>query len=284
MVFFLRVPKPAHLSVSCLRSTMVEQCPKGAGWQDGDTQAKAHNNSVLHNVKPIKRCKTSSTWPPKHRVMRKRADAGTMQQKSSRVKAHTCRSLFCVLLSRQQFIWKHSAGSTLLPRQRRVQADLRPSLTGSYQARVLLWPLWCPSLIKSISDDELFSFKVDLIYIRSPRLFPSAPPTAQKTKKTNNWKRDSRGGPKGREWQQRALHLEIRHIQSWWNQESWREYSPRPSLSICIQRLELCCSDENKFSFSYGVSTLMRFSTSHKMTPISCSPCCMQKANKKEFC
>lgn len=183
MVFFLRVPKPAHLSVSCLRSTMVEQCPKGAGWQDGDTQAKAHNNSVLHNVKPIKRCKTSSTWPPKHRVMRKRADAGTMQQKSSRVKAHTCRSLFCVLLSRQQFIWKHSAGSTLLPRQRRVQADLRPSLTGSYQARVLLWPLWCPSLIKSISDDELFSFKVDLIYIRSPRLFPSAPPLHKRRRK-----------------------------------------------------------------------------------------------------
>lgn len=61
---------------------------KGAGWQDGDTPVKAQNNSVLQKLKPIKHCKTSWTWPLKHRVMRESAHRGTILQKSLCVWMH----------------------------------------------------------------------------------------------------------------------------------------------------------------------------------------------------
>lgn len=110
--------------------------------------------------------------------------------------------------------------------------------------------LWCLSLIKRKCDDELSAVRADLIYIRSPHLFPLNSPATlaakkKKRKKTNNWKWDSREGPKGREWQQQALHFEIRHIQSRWELE---QDPPRPCLSVSIERLELCCSDESKFA------------------------------------
>lgn len=67
--------------------------------------------------------------------------------------------------------------------------------------------------------------------------------------KNPTWKTNRFGGPKGREWRQQALRLEVRHIQSWWNHESWWELSSRPSLSICIQRLWLCCPDYKEIQF-----------------------------------
>lgn len=79
------------------------------------------------------------------------------------------------------------------------------------------------SLIKKKSDNELSSIKPHLICIRSHHLFLlrcSSTLTAEKKKKTSNWKWDSKRRPKGREWSQQALHSKIRCMQSWWNYES----------------------------------------------------------------
>lgn len=67
--------------------------------------------------------------------------------------------------------------------------------------------------------------------------------------KSTTWKTNRSGGPKSREWRQQALHLEVRHIQSWWNHWSCWELSSWPSLSICIQRPWLCCADYKEIRF-----------------------------------
>lgn len=161
-------------------STMVEQCPKGAGWR---TPVEAQNNSVQQKLKPIKQCRTSWTWPLKHWVMRRRAHRGMMLQII--VWMHMQYMLLFVLFVLYYLaclsLWRHRLNTI-----KRAEActGWPVALTDCLLSGPCVPPaLWCLSLIKRKSEDELSSVRTDLIYIRSLHLVPfksPSTPTAQK--------------------------------------------------------------------------------------------------------
>lgn len=167
MFFFLKLP--SWFSICELSgSTMVEQCPKGAGWR---TPVEAQNNSVLQKPKPIKHCKTSWTWPLKHWVMRRRAHRGVMLQIIvCECTCSTCCSLFSSSYPVCLSLWWHRLNTIL-----RTEACTGWPLALAdclLSGPCVPLALWCLSLIKKKCDDELSSVRTDLIYIRSRHLFP----------------------------------------------------------------------------------------------------------------
>lgn len=92
---------------------------------------------------------------------------------------------------------------------------------------------------------------------------PSSQPVCKEKKKrtkTNNWKQDSRGGPRGRGWVGTSTSLGKKAHPVLVESEELEQHFLSASLSQ-FQSLELCCSDNTKrhISFSHGVSALMHF-------------------------